>query len=418
MRVCVMGAGIVGLSAAWELLRDGHEVTVVDRAGPGAGASRANGGQLSYAYVQPLADPGIWRQLPKLLLASDSPLALRPQWDMDQWRWSLAFLAACTSTVSHRTTTQLLVLAAQSRAVFEQWRAEEGPACDFSASGKLVIYRDEASFAAARRQLALQRALGAEQFALSHDECVSIEPALAQARSTIVGGIHTPGECAADCLKVCEALLRGIEARAAQVLLGTEARGWVLRGGRAVALETTAGDIEADAFVISLGTGSTKLARGLGLRLPVYPLKGYSVTLHANDAAPRMSVTDAARKMVFARIGERLRVAGMVELVGEDIRILPERIERLRTATRDLFPGASAESTGGEPWAGLRPATPTGVPLLGAQPRGPANVLFNTGHGALGFTLAFGSARRVVQALRTLQGNVTRSPARLASCSV
>jgi D-amino-acid dehydrogenase len=415
MHVCVLGAGIVGLSAAWELLREGHAVTVVDRAWPGAGASGGNGAQLSYAYVQPLADPGLWRQLPKLLLAADSPLKLRPQWDVDQWRWAAAFLAACRGSASRRATANLLSLAAQSRAAFEAWRAQEQPDCDFSASGKLVIYRDATSFAAARRQLALQQALGTRQEAVTAPECAAIEPALEEAAAGLAGGIHTPGECAADCQKVCDALLRGIERRGARVLLGTGANAWKLRNGRAVALATSAGEIEADAFVVSLGTGSTHLARQLGLYLPVYPLKGYSITLAANDAAPRVSVTDAARKVVFARIGNRLRVAGMAELVGEDRHIPSDRIERLRAATSALFPQA-ATSADCEPWAGLRPATPTGIPIVGALPRGPSNVLFNTGHGALGFTLAFGSARRLAAQLRAAPWT-SRSPARPASCN-
>lgn len=419
MRICVMGAGIVGLAAAWELQREGHQVTLLDRHGAGGGASAANGAQLSYSYVQPLADPAIWRQLPQLLLARDSPFKLRPRWDPAQWRWGLQFLAACRAGASRRTTAQLLVLAAESRVAFEHWLAIEHPDCDFSATGKLVLYRDGRSFAAAQHQLVLQRALGTQQWAVDAAQCVRIEPALAQSAVAIAGGIYTPGECAADCHKACQALLRGLRAAGARVLLETDALQWVLRGGRARALRTSAGEIEADAFVVCLGSGSPKLARRLGVRLPVYPLKGYSITLPVSrpETAPRVSVTDAARKTVFARIGDRLRVAGMAELVGDDTAISARRIGSLLEATREVFPRAGA-SAACEPWAGLRPATPSGLPIVGAHPSGPSNVLFNTGHGALGFTLAFGSARRIA---RLLAGDarpaLTAIPAAPAPCS-
>ena len=394
MRVCVLGAGIVGLATAWQLLQDGHDVTVVDRAGAGAGASGANGAQLSYAYVQPLADPGIWAQLPRLLLAKDSPLALRPRWDVDQWRWGLSFLAACRVDVSRRSTAQLLALAAESRGAFDALRAAHPLDCDFSATGKLVLYGNDRSFAAARRQLALQQSLGTQQTAVSAAEALAIEPALQDHRSRIAGAIHTPGECAADCYKVCQALLRLLHANGARTVFSANVSGVVVRAGRAVAVETDTESIDADAFVVALGSASSRLARSLGLYLPVYPLKGYSITLPASDNAPRVNVTDAARKVVFARIGQRLRVAGMAELVGDDLSIPSARIGSLVAAAQTVFPGC-AEFSRYEPWAGLRPATPDGVPVIGLHARGPANLLFNTGHGALGFTLAFGSARRV-----------------------
>ncbi|WP_439519231.1 D-amino acid dehydrogenase [Hydrogenophaga sp.] len=414
--VCVLGAGIVGLATAWQLLRDGHQVTVVDSAHTGAGASGANGAQLSYSYVQPLADPSLWLQLPKLLLATDSPLKFRLQFDPHQWSWGLRFLAACRASVSRSTTASLLALAAESRAGFEQLMAEEAIDCDFSATGKLVLYPDAASFAAARQQMELQRRLGTVQHAVSPSEAVAIEPALAHHASRFAGAIHTPSECAADCFKVCQALQQRLAARGVRFRFQTEVTGLIRQGDRIVAADTREGRIEADAFVVSLGTGSRRLAAPLGLDVPVYPIKGYSITLQANDAvgaAPTVNVTDAARKVVFARIGNRLRVAGMAELVGHDRAIPAERIESLVTSTREVFPrcGDFAEVN---PWAGLRPATPTGLPVLGRLRGSPDNLLFNTGHGALGFTLAFGSAQRVARALNTSLRPVA---AGLAACS-
>jgi D-amino-acid dehydrogenase len=401
MHVCVLGAGIVGLATAWQLNRQGFEVSVIDCAAPGAGASGGNGAQLSYSYVQPLADPSIWKQLPRLLLSPSSPLKLRPQLDPLQWRWGLAFLAACNARTSHDTTMRLLALAAESRSAFEDMLADVAPDCDFAATGKLVLYTNASALEGARRQLELQRAMGSEQRLVTPDECIAIEPALADYRARMAGAIHTPSECAADCLKVCIELERVLRARGVRFMLDCEVRGFDVRNSRVAAVQTGAGSVEAHAFVMALGTASHRLGRQLGAYLPVYPLKGYSITVDvdpAPGAAPRVSVTDSARKVVFARIGSRLRVAGMAELVGHDASIPATRIEALAQATRAVFPQASRLAAL-HPWTGMRPATPTGVPIIGRLAGAPANMLFNTGHGALGFTLAFGSAQRIAQAL-------------------
>jgi D-amino-acid dehydrogenase len=417
----VVGAGIIGLSTAWRLQQEGWQVTVIDREQPGAGASGGNGAQLSYSYVAPLADPSIWRQLPKLLLAADSPLKFRFKADPQQWAWGLRFLAACRADVAQATTASLLALAAQSRAAFDTLLREAAIDCDFAASGKLVLYPDSAAFDAARRQLDLQQRLGGQaQQALTPAQCVAVEPALAHHAQHVAGGIHTPSECAADCLKVCEGLHQRLLARGVRFELGRTVRGWVRAGDRIAAVQTDAGALHGDAFVLAAGTGSARLGRLLGLDVPVYPLKGYSITLPAGAdtaAAPRVSVTDIARKVVFARLGDRLRVAGMAELVGEDRRVHAARIDTLRQNTRALFPDLALPDTV-DAWAGLRPATPTGRPLVGRAPGGPSNLLLNTGHGALGFTLAMGSAARVAADLReTINWVPAPPPAAPAACS-
>ena len=401
MHVCVLGAGIVGLATAYVLRQQGLDVTVVDRAAPGAGASGGNGAQLSYSYVQPLADPGIWAQLPKLLLSADSPLKLQPQWDLQQWRWGLAFLRACNARTSASSTAQLLQLAARSRLGFEAMLQDLALDCDFSRTGKLVVYGSADALTAARKQVELQRRLGSLQEVVSAQRCVELEPALQHYQARMAGAVFTPGECAADCFKVCTGLHAALQARGVQFLLGAELQKVVRQGTRIDAVQTTAGTVQADQFVLALGSASAGLARQLGLRLPVYPLKGYSITLDIADAphaAPRVSVTDAARKVVFARIGGRLRVAGMAELVGHDSRIPPERIQSLLNTARTLFPECAAVGDV-HPWTGMRPATPTGLPLAGRHAQGPDNLLLNTGHGALGFTLAFGSAQVLADAL-------------------
>ena len=403
MRVCVLGAGIVGLATAYELNRAGHDVTVIDRAQPGSGASGGNGSQLSYSYVQPLADPGIWAQLPKLLLSPSSPLKIRPQLDAHQWRWGLQFLAACNAATSRSTTIALLQLAFESRQGFDAMLAKEQLAVDFSSTGKLVLFSTTPSFAAAQKQMLLQREMGSVQEAVNAQRCVEIEPALASYQRSIRGAIYTPSECAADCQKTCDGLQVLLAQRGVRFLLGTPIDHINVSGSKVVAVETPQGGIEADQYVMALGAASAPMARSLGVNLPIYPLKGYSITLDVNEApdsapstAPFVSVTDSARKVVFARIGSRLRVAGMAELAGYDTQVVPRQIASLKASTQALFPLCS-QFAKLNPWAGLRPATPTGLPLIGNHLQGPANMVFNVGHGALGFTLAFGSAARVVK---------------------
>lgn len=401
MRVCVLGAGIVGLATAYELNLADHEVTVIDRAHPGSGASGGNGSQLSYSYVQPLADPSIWVQLPKLLLSPSSPLKIRPQLDVHQWRWGLQFLAACNAVTSRSTTIALLKLAAESRQGFDAMLAKEKLAVDFSSTGKLVLLSTPQSFAAAQKQMLLQRELGSVQEAVSAQRCVDIEPALASYQPNISGAIYTPSECAADCQKTCDGLLALLRQRGVKFLLNTPIEAIRVEKGAVTAIKTPQGEVEADQYVMALGAASAPMARKLGVYLPIYPLKGYSLTVDVNEVpscAPSVSVTDSARKVVFARIGSRLRVAGMAELAGYDTQIAPKQIESLKASTQALFPACStfAELN---PWAGLRPATPTALPLIGSHAKGPKNMLFNVGHGALGFTLAFGSAARVVKSI-------------------
>jgi D-amino-acid dehydrogenase len=402
MHVCILGAGIVGLATAYELQRQGLQVTVVDRAGVGAGASGGNGAQLSYSYVQPLADPSIWLQLPKLLLSPNSPLKVRPQWDVQQWRWGLEFMWACNAQTSARTTASLLTLAAASREGFERMMAADMPECDYSSTGKLVLYPTAQSFAAAQRQVQLQSALGCQQSAINAQACCELEPALADYQAHIAGAIHTPSECAVDCMKLCRALERILRARGVTFVLDSAVKALEARHRRVMAVHTSTGALEADQFVMAMGSDSAALAKKVGVRLPVYPVKGYSITLDiANDnahCAPYINVTDISRKVVFARIGNRLRVAGMAELIGYDRSIDPKSIASLRRSTQAVLPKFALGSED-ESWSGLRPATPTGLPIVGVYPSGPTNLLMNTGHGALGLTLAFGTAQQVSQHL-------------------
>ncbi|CAG9249893.1 MULTISPECIES: D-amino acid dehydrogenase [Paraburkholderia] len=394
MHVCVLGAGVVGLTTAWSLARDGHDVTIVEaRGGAALEASFANGGQLSYSYVAPLADPAVLPKLPAWLLQRDSALRFVPRFDVQQWRWCAAFLLACRSRRARQTALEMLSLGALSKAALHEIVEHESIAFDYVRNGKLVVYRDPHEFEHARRKMELLVAAGSNQRALDGSACVALEPALAHALPLIAGGIHTPSEEAGDCHRFGVALADALQRRhRVTIRYETPVRELVSEGGRIVAARTAAGDIEADAFVVALGLGSVPLLDALGVRLPVYPLTGYSLTIHDADPlhTPRVSVTDLHRKIVYAPLGGRLRIAGMVEIAGLSDAQRAGRVELLKRQAQEIFP-AAGDYASAQTWCGHRPATPDSKPLIGSTPYG--NLWLNTGHGALGFTLACGSAR-------------------------
>ncbi|GAA0759141.1 D-amino acid dehydrogenase [Ideonella azotifigens] len=402
MKVGVIGAGLIGCATAYALAREGHEVLLLDAAsGPGQAASRANGAQLSYSYVEPLASPGTLRGLPRLLLDPASPLRVRPVADWRQWAWGLQFLAACTTAQVQRGTVELLALARMSRQTLEAWLAEEAWDIAFARNGKLVLCASEAGLAAQRRQIDFQASHGAApQQVLTADECIAREPALAGQAGQMVGGVWTESECVADPFALCHALLAGLLRLGGQAHFNCTVSGFVTASRKVRAVRSSLGEIEADHWVLATGSQSAQLAKPLGLRLPVWPLKGYSLTLPLlrPERAPRASVTDLSRKTVFAPLAGQLRVAAMAELGGHGLDIPPQRVAQMLASVEALFPGA-CDLDQPRPWAGLRPATPTGLPLIGAVPAWD-NLLLNTGHGALGLTLAAGSAARVCEWLR------------------
>ena len=394
--VAVLGAGIVGLASAWELVQQGYDVTVVDRATSGAGTSRANGAQLSYSCMRsrwPTLPSGVsspsccWRAIRR---------SLRIQADLAQWAWGLQFLAACRDDVSRRTTEALLALAAHSRTGFDAMMAQTGLDCDFSATGKLVLYADAAAFAGAQRQMLLQRALGSVQHAVTAAQCLAIEPAL-EAQAPRIAGPSTP------------------PANARRLLQGMRRAGSLLRAGRAVhsghrnhrpghRRRPSARRAKyrwrhrSRCLRAGNGHGSVPLARGLGspaARLSAQGLQRHgrrSNGTHLGAAGQRDRRGTQDR---FARLGDRLRIAGMAELVGNDASIKDARIATLLAAGRDVFPRAS-DYIRCRPVGWIAASHPTGLPIVGTLPNAPANLLFNTGHGALGFTLAFGTAQALL----------------------
>ncbi|MDE1179091.1 D-amino acid dehydrogenase [Paraburkholderia sp.] len=394
MEVLVLGAGVIGLTSAWFLHAAGHSVTVVDRHPSVAReTSFANGAQLSYSYVAPLAGPGVLAKIPGWLMDGDAPMRFRPALDIDQWRWCMQFMRACTTEQSARSTRALLELSFLSRSLMHGLIDSE-PSLDFDfvRSGKLVVHRDGAAFESAVGQLAFQRTLGCDQVALDADACIDVEPALGHLRDQFAGGIYTASEDTADCYRFCTSLERLLRARGVSFELGTPVTALTSRAGGRAEAWSGARRLPGEQIVIALGCESTGLLKPLGIDVPVYPLKGYSLTVPVETASktPSISVTDFARKVVYARLGDRLRVAGMADIVGYSRQLNRRRLATLRRESEAMFPDAGDYSAA-EAWAGLRPATPRGTPLVGATHV--RNLWLNIGHGALGFTLAAGAAQ-------------------------
>jgi len=397
-RVCVIGAGIVGCAAAYQLARTGFAVHLVDAAGePGTRTSFANGGQLSYSYVEPLASPATLRALPGMLMSRRSPLTFRLRADGRQWRWGLRFLAACRAGAARQGTARLWEIARTSRETLEGWMRSEVWSFGFERNGKLVLSPDAKTLRRQAKQVQLQAALGCVQEVLTRGECLQREPALAGGSARFFGGVWTPDECVADSFQLCRELVRSLRGLGGTVSFGRPVSGFVRDGTRIMAARTVHGDVEADAFVLATGPDAAALAATVGLHLPIYPIKGYSLTLPFRcDARPRASVTDLGRKTVFAPLGGRMRVAAMAEIGAHGLAIPPERVNTMLEGLQAVYPGL-CDTDAPLPWAGLRPATPDSVPIVGRW--GDTNLFINAGHGALGLTLAAGSAVRIADDL-------------------
>jgi D-amino-acid dehydrogenase len=397
VRVAVLGAGVVGVAGAWYLARAGHDVTLVDRQPePGRETSFANGGQISAGHAEPWAKPQVVPKILKWLGREDAPLLFRPRADLRQWLWGLRFALECLPGRFERNTRRLAGLARYSRECLAALREDTGIEYFRVDKGILHFCTDAADFGALAAHAVEMRKLGIERTVKSAAECLELEPALRASEVPVVGGVHTPQDESGDAHEFTLRLAQLAESQGVRFIGGCALQGLETEGDRVVTARTNTGRIEADAFVVSLGSYSPLLLAPLGVHLPVYPLKGYSITLRLSGElqakAPTVSLTDEAHKLVLSRFGDRLRCAGTAELTGYDISVNRTRCEAIVRRVRQLFPALSAAS---EPefWAGLRPATPNNVPVIGRTRL--ANLYVNTGHGTLGWTLAAGSGRAI-----------------------
>lgn len=394
MKVCVIGAGVVGVTSAYFLARQGHDVVLVDsRPRPATVSSFANGGQLSYSYVAPLAGPGVLPSVPGWLLRADSPLRFTPRLDPHQWLWCLQFALACRASVAQASTAQLQTLSFLSRDVLHRLLEEENLEFGYKRNGKLIAYRSHELLDKARKLVAYQAQLGADQCVLNATETLAMEPALAGMGNKLAGAVYTPSEEVGDCQQFTESLFQRLQSMSnVDCQMSNPVRQLKREGRRIVAVETAKGDIPVDAVVLAAGVASRSLIKPLGRDLPVYPLKGYSLSIPLADddtTAPNISVTDYERRIVYARIGKVLRIAAMVDIGSPNADLDPARITLLKQQVAEAFP--HLDMSNAVAWAGQRPATPTGKPLIG-ESRVADNLWLNVGQGALGFTLACGSA--------------------------
>ena len=401
MRVLVLGAGVVGTASAWYLAQAGHEVTVVDRQ-PVAGneTSFANGGQISVSHAEPWANPHVLPRVLKWLGREDAPLLWRWRADPAQLAWGLRFLGECLPGRTRRNIADIVSLALYSRGRLQALRQELGLDYDQLERGILHIYTDRDEFSRAVEAARVMRQFGLDRETVDIDQCLAIEPALGGARSLLVGGDYTQSDESGDAHQFTRQLAGHAQAAGVDFRFGVTVERIVPAGGKLAGVQVNgpAGPelLTADAYVLALGSYSPLLLKPLGIGLPVYPAKGYSATVPLADGAlaPTVSITDDEHKIVFSRLGNRLRIAGTAEFNGYNLDLNPVRCEALMQRTRQLFPHLQRAR---EPvfWTGLRPATPSNLPFIGRSRFG--NLWLNTGHGTLGWTMACGSAASLAE---------------------
>lgn len=397
MKVIVLGAGVVGVASAWYLARAGHEVCVVERQ-PDSGleTSFANGGQISVSHAEPWANPEAPTKVLRWLFREDAPLLFRLRLDPQQWLWGLSFLRECLPERARHNTAQLVHLGIYSRAQLDDLRQATGIVNDHLERGILHFFTDRAAYDHAAQTAELMRAHGCDLTMKTAAEAIAIEPALKSIADRMQGATYTPSDQSGDAHMFTQRLAALAAEYGVRFHYGTEVQGMMRRADRIAAVRVVdmngSRELQADAFVVALGSYTPLLLRPLGMPVRIYPAKGYSITVPIVDSAkaPFVSLIDEELKVVVSRLGDRLRVAGTAEFTGYDLSINQTRCQAILQRAQTLFPGAFDPR---EPnfWTGLRPATPGNVPLIGRTPI--ANLYLNSGHGTLGWTLACGSGR-------------------------
>jgi D-amino-acid dehydrogenase len=411
MRVIVLGAGLLGVTSAYFLRQLGHDVTVVDRqATPAAETSFANGGQISVSHAEPWANPSAPRKVLKWLAKEDAPLLFRLRADLYQWIWMAQFLRECTPARTRRNIEHIVRLGTYSREMLQALRREIGIDYDQRTQGILHFYTNREEFEAAEEPAAQMRTLGCDRRLITVDEAVAMEPALSHIRDRLAGATYTAQDESGDANRFARELVEHCQADGVRFLMSHTVTALRALAGRLEHVEATDSEgrfqfLHADAYVLALGSWSPIYTRPLGLRLPIYPAKGYSVTLPVRDPskAPEVSLTDDEFKLVFSRLGDRLRIAGTAELNGYDRDLNRVRCDAIVRRTEELFPGAG-DTERAQFWTGLRPATPSNVPLIGRSKL--PNLYLNTGHGTLGWTHACGSGKSLAHIVSGLEPEV------------
>lgn len=393
MKILVLGSGVIGVTTAWYLAAAGHEVEVVDRqSGPALETSFANAGEVSPGYSSPWAGPGIPVKAIKWLLMRHGPLVVRPKIDPAMWSWLVQMLRNCTSARYAVNKARMVPIAEYSRDCLRALRQDTGIAYDERSQGTLQLFRKQVQLDGAADDIAVLKQFGVPYEVLDPAGCIAAEPALARVREKFVGGLRLPGDETGDCQMFSERLAALCAGRGVTFRFDTTIERISVSGGAVDGVVTSAGKLTADAYVVALGSFSPILLRPIGLKVPVYPVKGYSITVPITDAesAPVSTVMDETYKVAITRLGNRIRAGGTAEISGYDLSLHPARRATLEHSVGDLFPkgGALENATF---WSGLRPMTPDGPPIIGATSIG--GLFLNTGHGTLGWTMSCGSGR-------------------------
>jgi D-amino-acid dehydrogenase len=393
MKILVLGSGVIGVSSAYQLALAGHEVTVVDRQ-PAAAleTSYGNAGEVSPGYSAPWAGPGVPVKAVKWLLMHHRPLVIRPHFDLNLIRWGVSMLRNCTSARYELNKGRMVRLAEYSRDCLKTLRAETGIEYDARMQGTLQLFRTQAQLDGTAADIAILKRYGVGFELLDRQGCIRHEPALATVKDKFVGGLLLPGDETGDCFKFTQNLAALAARQGVQFRYGTTIKRLVKAGQQVDRVVTDAGDMRADAYLVALGSYSPLLLKQVGVRIPVYPVKGYSITVPITDAsgAPESTVMDETHKVAVTRLGDRIRVGGTAELAGYTLQLHEARRHTLEHVVTDLFPRGGDVSRA-EFWCGLRPMTPDGTPVVGAT-RLP-NLFLSTGHGTLGWTMAAGTGR-------------------------
>lgn len=393
MKILILGSGVVGATTAYYLAKAGHEAVVVDRqAGPALETSFANAGEISPGYASPWAAPGVPLKAIKWLMMTHAPLILRPSLDRDMLAWLFAMLRNCTTSRYAVNKERMVRLAEYSRDCLIELRAETGISYDERMQGTLQLFRTAAQVEGTAKDVEVLRASGVPYEVLDRAGCLAAEPGLVEAREDFVGGLRLPNDETGDCFKFTNAIAKLAEGLGAQFQFNTRIDSIETLGGGIAGVRTSNGLIVADRYVVALGSYSAGLIRPLGLELPVYPVKGYSITVPIvnPDLAPVSTLMDETFKVAITRLGDRIRVGGMAEISGYNADLPDRRRATLERSMESLFPNAGHLSAATF-WSGLRPMTPDGTPVIGPTPVD--KLYLNTGHGTLGWTMACGSAQ-------------------------
>lgn len=393
MKVMILGAGVVGVVTAWYLAKQGVEVVVIDRqSGPALETSFANAGQVSPGYASPWAAPGVPLKAMKWLLQARSPLAIRPDGSLWQWQWIIQLLANCRSDRYVINKSRMLRLASYSRACLQVLRNELGLQYEQRCGGTLQLFRTQAQLDTAERDINILQALGINFALLEPRDLATVEPALSDVVHKLTGGLRLPQDETGDCFLFTSQLARAATKLGVSFRFGQQIERLLQKNGRIEAVQIGDEILKADHFVVALGSYSRQFVAALPINLPVYPVKGYSLTIPMLNAAasPVSTILDETYKVAVTRFDERIRVGGMAELAGFDLALNPKRRHTLEWVVNDLFPRAG-NLPASTFWTGLRPMTPDGTPIIGATTH--PNLWLNTGHGTLGWTMSCGSGK-------------------------